>query len=240
VARSGEDFPSSGRVPALRAGASALLGRGLCARRWRAVLGPRPRGGRRSRRAGLTEEEIASHSRVRPADVVPGVLLAARRFQSADGPVKAKRLRRRFASLDSPAVRPERAAAARRTGKNDHEPGGTAAMSSIGTRRNGRRECEGQLWLQLEWSAPTGRVAVSCRDCGWRGRRPRRGCTSRPCPRCGARVERGRWPVSSPAPRPAARRKGRTRQDGGGAAVARPTRAREPGAAGWARTAPIS
>jgi len=35
----GEDFPSLGQVPALRAGASALPGRGLCARRWRAVLG---------------------------------------------------------------------------------------------------------------------------------------------------------------------------------------------------------
>jgi endogenous inhibitor of DNA gyrase (YacG/DUF329 family) len=77
-------------------------------------------------------------------------------------------------------------------------------MQSSTRRGSKQRECEGQLCLALAWLAPTERIAVSCPDCGWRGRRPRRAYGRRPCPRCGAQVERGRWPVSALATRPVA------------------------------------
>lgn len=54
-----------------------------------------------------------------------------------------------------------------------------------------------QLWLTFEWPAPAERLPVACSDCGWRGRRARRCATTRPCPGCGGRVERGRSAVPS-------------------------------------------
>ena len=45
-----------------------------------------------------------------------------------------------------------------------------------------------QLWFVFDWPAPTDRVPVACEECGWRGRRCRRGAAGRPCPRCGGAI----------------------------------------------------
>ncbi len=49
-----------------------------------------------------------------------------------------------------------------------------------------------QLWLVFDWPKPTDRVPVACAECGWRGRRCRRGATVRPCPSCDGAVALGR------------------------------------------------
>ncbi len=164
-----------------------------------------------------------------------GVLLAAGRFQSAAEPVKAKPLARSPpASLDSPAVRPERRQL--REGRSRTIMNRELTRMSGAPRGVSQQQCDGQLWLRYDWPAPTERVAVSCAACSWRGQRARHGCTHRPCPRCGAQVDRGRWPVSPTVDRSRQGRPSGGRPASGGSAHVAPHPAPGPGPAAGRRS----
>jgi hypothetical protein len=80
-------------------------------------------------------------------------------------------------------------------------------MRSSGGRIGQCGHCAGidrQLTLELQWSRPTDRVAVSCTGCEWRGRRTRRSAGQRGRPRCGGVVRQGR-PVVGVTDGPASR-----------------------------------